>query len=231
MHVDPKWRRLDEQTRQEGKREFLNTVAAFRRRAAAFSYSTVGLRSDCDLMLWRISDSLETFQDMSARLLNTGLGRWMSTPYSYVAMTRRSEYVDEHMPRALQDARLRIKPTDARYIFVYPFVKTRDWYMLDQTKRQEMMNVHIAIGHTYPSVKLNTTYSFGLDDQEFVVAFETDEPGDFLDLVMDLRKAESSLYTLRDTPIFTCIKRPLAECLDLLDGVRSEAETPVAVEQ
>ncbi len=79
-----------------------------------------------------------------------------------------------------------------------------------------MMNVHIAVGRKYPSVKLNTTYSFGLDDQEFVVSFETDEPADFLDLVMELREAKSSLYTLRDTPIFTCVSLGLREALDTL---------------
>jgi len=80
------------------------------------------------------------------------------------------------------------------------------------------MDEHIRTGRKYPSVKLNTTYSFGLDDQEFVVSFETDEPADFLDLVMELREAKTSLYTLRDTPIFTCIAMSLPETLDTLDG-------------
>ena len=73
------------------------------------------------------------------------------------------------------------------------------------------MDEHIALGHKYPSVKLNTTYSFGLDDQEFVVAFETDEPRDFVDLVPALRETEASLYTLRDTPIFSCVAVGLRE--------------------
>jgi chlorite dismutase len=81
-----------------------------------------------------------------------------------------------------------------------------------------MMDEHIEIGHRYPSVKLNTTYSFGLDDQEFVVAFETDKPEDFLDLVMELRMAEASRYTERDTPIFSCIMKSLKETLDTLGG-------------
>jgi chlorite dismutase len=67
------------------------------------------------------------------------------------------------------------------------------------------MNEHIVVGHQYPTVKLNTTYSFGLDDQDFVVAFETDFPADFLDLVQELRETESSIFTVRDVPIFTCI--------------------------
>ena len=111
---------------------------------------------------------------------------------------------------------MKVRPTNCRYFFVYPFVKTRPWYMLSLEERQQMMNVHIEIGHKYPSVKLNTTYSFGLDDQEFVVAFETDKPQDFLDLVMELREAQSSLYTLRDTPIYTCLQMPLAEALEAL---------------
>src|SRR5207253_2745302 len=90
------------------------------------------------------------------------------------------------------------------------------WYNLSQEQRQAMMDTHIRIGRKYPTVKLNTTYSFGLDDQEFVVAFETDAPGDFLDLVMELRETESSLYTLRDTPTFTCVATSVRGALDAL---------------
>src|SRR2546423_1669724 len=105
---------------------------------------------------------------------------------------------------------------EAKHEFVYPFVKTREWYSLPVEQRQEMMDEHIRVGTKYRSVKLHTTYSFGLDDQEFVVAFETDYPSDFLDLVQELREAKASRYTLRDTPMFTCRQLPLAECLDEL---------------
>jgi chlorite dismutase len=84
---------------------------------------------------------------------------------------------------------------------------------LPEEERQRVMDEHIGIGHKYPSVKINTTYSFGLDDQDFVVAFETNEPADFVDLVMDLRETESSLFTVRDTPIFTCVRKTLADVL------------------
>lgn len=79
-----------------------------------------------------------------------------------------------------------------------------------------MMDEHIRVGHEWPDVKLNTTYSYGLDDQEFVVAFETDYLGRFLDLLMALRLTEASKYTLRDTPSFTCMALPIGECLDAL---------------
>ena len=81
-----------------------------------------------------------------------------------------------------------------------------------------MMNEHIRVGHKYPRVRLNTTYSFGLDDQEFVLAFETDYPTDFLDLVMELRETEASSYTLRDTPIFTCLKAEGSDLVRALGG-------------
>jgi len=181
-----------------------------------YSYSLVGLRAEADFLLWRISEALDDFQQMSLALLRTGLGKYITIPYSYVAMTKRSMYVDKHVHEGQEGRRGRIAPGESKYLFIYPFVKTRDWYRLPKEKRQEIMDEHIRIGHKFPSVKLNTTYSFGLDDQEFVLAFETDKPADFLDLVMELRETESSRYTLRDTPIFTCIKKPLEALLNEL---------------
>ena len=130
-------------------------------------------------------------------------------------MTKRSVYVGKHA-RGAPDPRLVITLEDKKYLFVYPFVKTRTWYALPLDERKRMMNEHIRIGITYPSVKLNTTYSFGLDDQEFVVAFESDSVNDFLDLVQELRETEASRYTLRDTPMFTCVAQPLPEILEAI---------------
>jgi len=216
--VDPTWRRLSEADRESGKREFISAVEEFGSRVMIYPYSTVGLRPDVDLMLWRISYELESLQEMSAKMSRAGLGKYLNTPYSYLAMTKRSIYVDQHVHEGQESKRLRVVPGEMKYIFVYPFVKTREWYLLTKAARQGMMNEHIEIGHRYPSVKLNTTYSFGLDDSEFVVAFESDKPADFLDLVMELRGAEASRYTLRDTPIFTCIRKGLKEAVADLGG-------------
>ncbi|MDE3095355.1 MAG: chlorite dismutase family protein [Chloroflexota bacterium] len=213
--VDPAWRRLPPGAREAAKREVEAAVAAASERMQVRPYSLVGIRGDADFLLWQISDGLESFQDAATRLLSTGLGPYLSTPYSYLAMTRKSVYVDK-TEREGPSRRLRLTPGTAKYLFVYPFVKTRPWYALPAEERQRMMDVHIRVGRKYPTVKLNTTYSFGLDDQEFVVAFETDEPGDFLDLVMELRGAESSLYTLRDTPTFTCVATTVRGMLDAL---------------
>jgi chlorite dismutase len=216
--VDPAWRRLSEEERSRGKQEFARIVEEFSGKIIVIPYTTVGIRGDCDFMLWRIGYELELFQEMSSKLLTTGLGKYLASPYSYLSMTKRSIYVDHHVHEGQESRRLHIVPGKSKYIFVYPFVKKREWYLLTKTARQGMMDEHIEIGHKYPSVKLNTTYSFGLDDQEFVVAFETDKPEDFLDLVMELRNAEASRYTERDTPIFTCVMKSLKEMLDTLGG-------------
>jgi chlorite dismutase len=212
--IDPAWRRLPKEEREASKKEFCTAVEEWRQRMLLIPYSTVGLRPETDFMLWRIGDSLELFQGMSRQLNGTALGAYLMTPYSFVAMTKRSIYVDKHIHPGQEGRRARIVPGEYRYLFVYPFVKTRDWFLLPAERRQEMMNVHIEIGHKFPSVKLNTTYSFGLDDQEFVVAFESDKPADFVDLVMALRETEGSRYTLRDIPIITCVRKTIHETLD-----------------
>lgn len=212
--IDPAWRRLPKEEREASKKEFCTAVEEWRQRILLIPYSTVGLRPETDFMLWRIGDSLELFQGMSRQLNGTALGAYLMTPYSFVAMTKRSIYVDKHIHPGQEGRRARIVPGEYRYLFVYPFVKTRDWFLLPAERRQEMMNVHIEVGHKFPSVKLNTTYSFGLDDQEFVVAFESDKPADFVDLVMALRETEGSRYTLRDIPIITCVRKTIHETLD-----------------
>ena len=145
----------------------------------------------------------------------SGLARWATIPYSYLAMTKPSPYSEE-------STRQEIAVSDRKYLFVYPFEKKREWYLLPIEERRRIMTSHIEVGRRYPEISINTTYSFGLDDQEFVVSFEADEPGEFLDLVQELRTTESSSYTLRDTPIFTCVSMSLARALDALDGTAAE---------
>jgi chlorite dismutase len=226
--VDPAWRRLSTDARAAAGQDVITAVEASAAQMQVRAYSLVGVRGDADFMFWHISDDLPPLQDAATRLLGSRLGPYLSTPYAYLAMTRKSVYLDKSEPGAAA-RRLRVTPGTAKYLFVYPFVKTRAWYGLSLEERQKMMDAHIRIGRKYPTVKLNTTYSFGLDDQEFVVAFETDEPGDFLDLVMELRETESSLYTLRDTPAFTCVAATVAEMLERLGAPGDAAATPAPV--
>ena len=217
FRVDPLWRRLSEAEREKGRREFLSVSEDFRKKGVDWiSYCLVGLRADADFLLWRTADRLELFQEMSLNLLKTGLGKYITIPYSYVSMTKPSPYVAKHSHPGQEGQKARLEPAGYKYLFVYPFVKSDSWYALPREKRQALMEEHIRVGHKYPTVKNNTTYSFGLDDQEFVVAFESDYPADFLDLVTELREVEARRHTLRDTPIFTCIKKPLGTILDEL---------------
>lgn len=214
--LDPAFRRLGDHEKLQARSEFLKVLDVRREGLICLSYSTVGLRPDSDFLLWRIATSVDAFQEQTKAINKTRLGGYLTTPWSFVAMTKRSTYVDKLDPFHTPESRTHIIPGKRKFLFVYPFVKTRDWYLLPHEERQAIMDVHIKAGNKYPSVKLNTTYSFGLDDQDFVVAFETDEAKDFLDLVMDLRETQSSKFTQRDTPIFTCVQTPMENVLDQL---------------
>ena len=154
---------------------------------------------------------------MSAGIRRTAMVGYLSMPYSYLSMTKRSTYVDKLDPDH-PDKRRFLTPFHSKYLFVYPFVKTHEWYQLPFDQRQAMMDEHIVLGNKYPSVRIHTTYSFGLDDPDFVLAFESDKPQDFLDLVMEMRESAGRRYTLRDTPIFTCVAKPFTEILKDIGG-------------
>jgi chlorite dismutase len=217
LKVDPAWRRLDAEERAQHKREFIAACEDFASERLLRAFSLVGTRGDADLMLLAQATNLERIHELHVVLSQSGLMSWCQMPYSYLAMTKPSEYSEE--------SRLEVRPAHAKYLFVYPFVKTRDWYRMAPDERWKVMQEHIKIGREYPEIDLNTSYSFGLDDQEFVVAFETDDPSSFLDLVQRLRTTEASAYTKRDTPTFTCVSMSVERALNALDG----AALPVAI--
>src|SRR3712207_4226928 len=220
LKVDPAWRRLGDDQRAADKREFLAACEDYASERLLRAFSTVGTRGDTDMMVLTQATNLERIHEFHVVLAQSGLMKWCSTPHSYLAMTKPSEYSDE--------SRLEVREGKDKYLFVYPFVKTREWYGMDPKERWRIMQEHIAVGREYPSIDLNTSYSFGLDDQEFVVAFETDKPGDFLDLVQRLRTTEASRYTKRDTPTFTCVACSVERALNALDGVPLTAAATVA---
>jgi chlorite dismutase len=209
FHVRPEWRLRSAEQRGADRAEVAQLIRELDRRDNVLlrTYSLVGTRGDADFMVWLVSDRVEDLHEFSSRLNRTSMGAFLESPYSYFAMTKQSMYVDKHQHpnQEGRSSRLVIAPTNRRYLFVYPFVKTRAWYRLPREERHRQMSEHIAMGHRYPGVKINTTYSFGLDDQEFVVAFESDSVADFLDLVQEMRESEASTHTVRDVPSFTCM--------------------------
>ena len=206
FRLDAEWRRLPDDRRLASKDEFLGELKKYEQLSPR-SYSLIGTRGDADFMLWLITDSLDTIQKLHSDLLNTGLGKYLSTPYSYLAMLRPSEYFGKPSDP---------EPAGSKYLFVYPFTKKREWYSIPFEERRRIMKDHVQIGHKFSSVTIHTAYSFGLDDYEFVLSFETDRPEDFLNLVMELRNSEASKYTAIETPIFTCKSVTPEEMLNLL---------------
>ena len=210
LKLDPAWRRLEAERRAQDKREFLAACEDFAQDHLLQGFSLVGTRGDADALLVAEAENLDRIHELHVVLGQSGLMKWAEIPHSFLGMRKASEYSDEQ--------RLVPRPFRGRYLFVYPFVKTRAWYALPAEERHRVMQDHIRIGREYPQVDNHTTYCFGLDDQEFVVAFDTDDVGAFLDLVHRLRGTEASAYTLRDTPSFTCIATSFERMLNALDG-------------
>ena len=184
--------------------ELLGLLDRSAERTLTRTYSTVGTRRDVDFLVWQVADELPEITTWHSALLRSPLAPVLERPHSFLSMTMRSQYANLLHPETTGRDRLRDDGGSNDYLFVYPMVKTRAWYRLPHAERQRIMDAHIAVGHKYHGIKINTTYSFGLDDQEFVVAFEGDHPGEFLALVRELRDSEASSYTERDTPMFTC---------------------------
>lgn len=209
------WHSLDESKRDLARKDFKAVIDEWESAPGRIlrPYSLVGIRPEVDLMLWQIAPELDDHHELGSGLRQSEAGPFFDEPYGYLSVTKRSIYVDSHRHAGQEGNRLEVVPGTGKYLFVYPFIKSRAWYQLPMDERQNAMDEHIKIGHKYPGVKINTTYSFGLDDQEFVVAFEGDDPVEFLNLVMELRGTEASAYTERDTPVFTGIATPLDEAL------------------
>ncbi len=214
LRLDPAWRRLSAEDRRADVDAFCAAAVRTDGRLMQHAYSTIGLRAEGDLLLWRMAESIEAVEETAADLLAAGIGRWLTPSMSMLGLTRPSQYVK----RPTTQEQSLFSGERSRYLVVYPFTKSIEWYLAPAEERQAVMRGHMKIGHAYPQVRQLLAYSFGLDDQEFIVAYETDELVAFQDLVRDLRESESRRATVRDTPIITGIHRPLGEILGMLDG-------------
>ncbi len=212
LKVLPEWRRRTAEERAEDKREFAAACNEFAADHYLRAYSLVGMRGDCDLMIRAVASSPDPIHELHVLLNQSGLMRYADISHSYLALTKESVYSEEEQPTAPRPG------SDRRYFIVYPMWKKREWYALAPEERMRIMRGHIETGKRYPGIEINTAYSYGLDDQEFVVSFNADDPSEFLDLVQELRSTESSAYTASETPIFTCIGASAERALDALDG-------------
>ena len=218
FRVDPAWRRLPVEDRAAGKDAFADVVDEWSAHMDALrAYSLAGVRGDADFFLWKITQRYDDLGELGTALNATPLAAWLETPYSYLATTKASQYTKARRAR-------RIVPKGSPYLVVYPFAKVRPWYALAEADRQRAMDEHMRIGAEFASIHNHTTYSFGIDDQEFMTAFECDEPADFMHLMLTLRESEASRYTERDTPIFVGKHVEIRQALDALDGTAVSVE-------
>ena len=202
FQIDPKWRWMADLAKEESAREVENVIKnsgiKFR------SYSTLGLRSDSDFLFWFAAKSIEEIQKIISKLYLTVFGKYIIATQTYLSCTRPSIYARKGRIISFVAGN-----ESKKYVVVYPFTKTREWYLLSQEERQKMMDEHIDVSQKYPDIVLNTTYSFGIDDQDFMLAFETDDLRNFQDLIMELRETKVSKYVKVDTPMIPCVKKDI----------------------
>jgi chlorite dismutase len=207
--VDPKWRWMADLAKEESAKEveivIKNSGIMFR------SYSNLGLRDDADFLFWFAAKTVDEIQVVIEKLYKTVFGKYIIPSMTYLSCTRPSLYVQE------QKAHGFLTGTDPKkHVIVYPFTKTREWYLLPKEKRQEIMDEHIEVSKKYPQVVLNTTYSFGIHDEDFMLAFEVDDIRDFQDLIMDLRETQVSTYVKNDIPMIVCVKKDVVPLISSL---------------
>ncbi len=213
LGIDPAWRRRsDEERHDDGCRFGEAEVAAGLYGVRSITYSSIGLEAGVDLLLWRMAPSVDALETAAAALLRAGLGTWLTVRHSLVGRIGPSQYVR----KSTDQEQSLFAGERSRYLVVYPFTKSTEWYLLSKEARQGVMNEHMRVGHDYPTIRQALAYSFGLDSQDFVVAYETDDLVAFGDLVRALRATESRRSTVSDTPILLGLHRSMDEILDLL---------------
>lgn len=172
-----------------------------------YSFTTLGLKQQNVFMLWMQSDAIETIQEGLNKRLHTNLGKYLHISHTLFGMTRATQY----SPGSTSHEDTLRK--GGKYLIIYPFTKTKEWYMLNFQERRDLMKGHITIGRKYPQISQLLLYSYGIDDNEFIVSYETNSLSEFQELIIELRSDPVRMYTLKDTPIFTCIYREIEETL------------------
>ncbi len=214
LRVNSDWRKLDAETKRIFKGEFQNAFDEFSENLLLFSYSLVGFDSKADLMFWRIGESLDLIQEMTARLYRTNLGSFLETTDNYLSFTKKRMFIASN--EGSREDRFHIVAGAKKYHFLYPCAKNRDWFDKSEEERHALVEENFMVGKKFENIKIHLTHALGFSDEEFVVSFETDEPKDFLALADELRQTAASRFMLRGLPVYTCRQRSLSECLDAL---------------
>jgi hydrogen peroxide-dependent heme synthase len=209
--AQPSWRRKLENwisDSHDALDEFASVLGKFGDRVnMRGAYSTAGFRHDVDMILWMVSKDPDSLQDLAVELRRTRLGQSLDMRFNYMGTAGMSQYDKTHGPAFMKGE------TPKKFLSVYPFSKTPDWFLLPFEERRDMMKFHGELGNEFPTILTNTVNSFGIQDQEFVVALEDDDPAVLVKMVQRLREAEVRKYTLIDTPIFLGRRKDLIDVL------------------
>jgi chlorite dismutase len=217
LGLDPAWRRLPAAERAADGRALCEAERQTDGTAVrTLSFSSVGLEPGVDLVLLRLAPSMDLLEGAGARLLRSGLGRWLTVRHSILGRIVPTQYATKptDQERSLLDGQPR------RYLIAYPFTKATEWYLLGREARQGVMNEHMRVGRGYPGVRQLLGSSFGMDDGDFLVAYDTDDLAVFGDLVRELRGTESRRSTVNDAPILLGLRRTIPEFVELVGGDR-----------
>ncbi len=215
LRVSPEWRKLNKETKKVYKSEFQKIFNEFNKELLIYTYSLVGFDSKADLMIWRVGQSLDSIQDMTAQLYRTNLGSYLETVDNYLSVTGKMMFVPLEKNPIAED-RCHVIAGDKKYHFLYPCAKSSDWNSMSDYQREELIKENFMVGKKFENIKIHMTHAFGFSEQEYIISFETDEPKDFLALAEELRQTPNSKFTLRGMPIYTCRLRNLNACLNSL---------------
>ncbi|HEU4528636.1 MAG TPA: hydrogen peroxide-dependent heme synthase [Actinomycetota bacterium] len=164
-------------------------------------YSTVGFRADSDLMLWLVGSSPEDLQDALVAFGRTQAGRELERTWTFVGVVKPAEFTADHAPAFVKG------DPPKRFLNVYPFVRTPEWYLIPGEERAEMLREHGVMGREFPDVLANTTSAFGINDWEWILAFEADELDRLVDCIRRLRDAKARRFTKVEVPFVTGIRK------------------------
>jgi chlorite dismutase len=170
-------------------------------------YSTVGFRADSDLMLWLVGPTPDALQDALVGFIRTQAGRHLQLVWSFMGQVKPAEFTADHAPAFVKG------DPPKTYLNVYPFVRTPEWYLLPSEERAAMLRQHGEIGREFPDVLANTTSAFGINDWEWILAFEADRLERIVDCIRRLREAEARRYTKEEIPFVTGIRKDVRAAL------------------
>lgn len=188
------------------KQEFEDSIASCQEKVFLRTYAVSNLKEDCDMLMWRMHQSIDFLQEICTKTFSTGAGRFMEIKYTYIGYRKFDEDLSE----------INRKIGIYTYMLLHPLVKNQQWYELTDQQRSLIIKEREDIISSYPSLKETVFESFGIDDQDMIVVRESKEISNLIECSSKLRKIKNKSYTVSDKPVFLCIGKDLRHILDML---------------